>query len=113
MRRRTSTGWWAPACACVPTRCARSACSTRATSCTARRSTWAAACAQRFHTSKLAYAAKWHGRGVALALRTYLILEYLLRAAEESLKLAMGSRREERQARLRVIGLGLRGALGL
>ena len=51
--------------------------------------------------------------GVALALRSYLIVEYLLRAAEESVKLAMGSRREERQARLRVIGLGLRGALGL
>jgi hypothetical protein len=68
---------------------------------------------QRFQASKLAYAAKWHGRGVALALRTYLILEYVLRAAEESVKLATGSRRSERQARLRVIGLGLRQALGL
>jgi GT2 family glycosyltransferase len=68
---------------------------------------------RRFQTSKLAYAAKWHGRGVALALRAYLIVEYLLRALEESLKLATGSCREERQARLRVIGLGLRAALGL
>jgi GT2 family glycosyltransferase len=68
---------------------------------------------QRFQASKLAYAAKWHGRAVALALRVYLILEYVLRAAEESVKLATGSRRSERQARLRVIGLGLRQALGL
>jgi GT2 family glycosyltransferase len=68
---------------------------------------------QRFQASKLAYAAKWHGRGVALALRSYLIFEYVLRAAEESVKLATGSRRSERQARLRVIGLGLRQALGL
>jgi GT2 family glycosyltransferase len=68
---------------------------------------------QRFQTSKLAYAAKWHGRRVALSLRAYLVLEYLLRAAEESFKLTTGSRRSERQARLRVIGLGLRNALGL
>jgi GT2 family glycosyltransferase len=68
---------------------------------------------ERFQRSKLAYAAKWHGRDVALALRAYLIWEYFLRAAEESVKLAVGSRRQERQARLRVIGLGLRGALGL
>ncbi len=68
---------------------------------------------QRFQRSKLAYAAKWHGHWVALALRAYLIAEYLLRAAEESLKLVMGSRRHERQARLRVIGSGLRSALGL
>lgn len=68
---------------------------------------------QRFQASKLAYAARWHGRGVALALRTYLVAEYLARAAEESLKLAVGSRRAIRRARLRVIGHGLRHALGL
>ena len=68
---------------------------------------------QRFQASKLQYAARWHGQSVALALRAYLIAEYILRAAEECLKLASGSRRPERQARLRVIGLGLRHALGL
>lgn len=68
---------------------------------------------QRFQASKLAYAAKWHGRGAALALRAYLVLEYLIRGVEESVKLAAGSRRLERQARLRVICSGLRHALGL
>jgi GT2 family glycosyltransferase len=67
---------------------------------------------QRFQSSKLAYAAKWHGLGVATALRTYLVVEYLLRALEESLKLAMGSRVAERRQRLRVIGHGLRHTLG-
>jgi N-acetylglucosaminyl-diphospho-decaprenol L-rhamnosyltransferase len=68
---------------------------------------------QRFQSSKLAYAAKWHGRGVAVTLRAYLIVEYVLRAAEESLKLAVGSRRSDRRSRLRLIGHGLRHALGL
>jgi GT2 family glycosyltransferase len=68
---------------------------------------------RRFQASKLAYAARWHGRGVALALRAYLVAEYLMRAAEESLKMAVGSRRADRRARLRVIGHGLRHALGL
>ena len=64
-----------------------------------------------FQTSKLQYAAKWHGRWAALALRTYLVLEYVARALEESVKLALGSRVAERRARLRVIGSGLRHAL--
>jgi GT2 family glycosyltransferase len=66
---------------------------------------------RRFQASKLQYAAKWHGRGVARALRAYLILEYLARAAEEGLKLALGSEVQVRRARLRVIGSGLRHAL--
>jgi N-acetylglucosaminyl-diphospho-decaprenol L-rhamnosyltransferase len=68
---------------------------------------------QRFQASKLAYAAKWHGAGVALALRAYLVAEYVLRAVEEGLKLAIGSRPSVRRSRLRVIGHGLRHALGL
>jgi len=68
---------------------------------------------QRFQSSKLRYADKWHGRGVALALRAYLVLDYVFRGLEESVKLATGSRRGERRARLRVIGHGLRHALGL
>jgi hypothetical protein len=66
---------------------------------------------RRFQTSKLAYAAKWHGPFVAGPLRAYLVLEYVARAAEEGAKLAMGSRRQERRDRLRVISSGLRNAL--
>jgi hypothetical protein len=68
---------------------------------------------QRFQASKLAYAAKWHGAWVARALRTYLVVEYVLRGLEESVKLTTGPRRPERRARLRVIRHGLRHALGL
>jgi GT2 family glycosyltransferase len=67
---------------------------------------------RRFQASKLAYTAKWHGPQLAAALRGYLILEYVLRGVEEGLKLALGSRAAERRARLRVIGGGLRNALG-
>jgi GT2 family glycosyltransferase len=65
-----------------------------------------------FQTSKLRYAAKWHGATAARLLQGFLIGEYLLRGAEESVKLALGSRRAERRARLRVIGSGLRSVLG-
>jgi GT2 family glycosyltransferase len=64
-----------------------------------------------FQQSKLRYADKWHGRGVARALRAYLVLEYVARAAEEGLKAGLGRQREERRARLRVISSGLRAAL--
>ena len=64
-----------------------------------------------FQASKLRYAAKWHGRWVAHALRAYLVLEYVARGMEEGLKLALGSRVPERRARLRVIGSGLRATL--
>jgi GT2 family glycosyltransferase len=66
---------------------------------------------RQFQAAKLLYAAKWHGAGVERALRAYLIVEYLARAVEESVKLALGSRVNERRARLRVIGSGLRHAL--
>jgi GT2 family glycosyltransferase len=64
-----------------------------------------------FQASKLQYAAKWHGPGAERALRTYLVVEYLVRAGEEGLKMALGSRVGERRARLRIIGSGLRHAL--
>jgi GT2 family glycosyltransferase len=64
-----------------------------------------------FQASKLRYAAKWHGRWVAHALRAYLVVEYVARGLEEGLKLALGSRVPERRARLRVIGSGLRATL--
>jgi GT2 family glycosyltransferase len=61
-----------------------------------------------FQRSKLRYIAKWHGGRLAAAFRTYLVAEYVARAVEESLKLAVGSRVEERRQRLRVIAHGLR-----
>jgi GT2 family glycosyltransferase len=64
-----------------------------------------------FQASKIAYAAKWHGPALAAALRLYLIFEYLARGVEETVKLALGSRVDERRQRLRIIGSGLRGAL--
>jgi GT2 family glycosyltransferase len=64
-----------------------------------------------FQAAKLAYVAKWHGPIVAALFRAYLVVEYAARATEETLKLAAGSRRPERRARLRVIGSGLRSAL--
>jgi GT2 family glycosyltransferase len=64
-----------------------------------------------FQASKLQYTAKWHGRAAERALRAYLIVEYLVRAGEEGVKMALGSRVGERRARLRVIGSGLRHAL--
>ena len=70
-----------------------------------------AARATLFQTSKLQYAAKWHGIWVARLLRTYMVFEYVARALEETLKLALGSRVGERRARLRVIRSGLRHAL--
>ncbi len=64
-----------------------------------------------FQASKLQYAAKWHGPGAERALRAYLVVEYLVRACEEGVKMALGSQVGERRARLRVIGSGLRHAL--
>jgi N-acetylglucosaminyl-diphospho-decaprenol L-rhamnosyltransferase len=61
-----------------------------------------------FQVSKLRYAQTWHGWPTATALRTYLVLEYLARALEEGVRLAQGSRVEQRRARLRVIASGLR-----
>src|SRR5262245_3744348 len=66
---------------------------------------------QRFQSAKLRYAEKWHGPRAASALRLYLVVEYVARALEESVKLGLGSRRQERRARLSVIGAGLRHAL--
>jgi N-acetylglucosaminyl-diphospho-decaprenol L-rhamnosyltransferase len=66
---------------------------------------------RQFQASKLLYAEKWHGAAAARLLRAYLVLEYVLRGCEEAVKLALGSRVDERRARLRVIGSGLRHAL--
>lgn len=67
---------------------------------------------QRFQASKLAYTAKWHGPLLALALRAYLVAEYVFRAVEETGKLALGSHAALRRERLRIIRMGLKSALG-
>lgn len=67
---------------------------------------------QRFQASKLAYTAKWHGPLLALALRAYLVGEYVFRAVEETGKLALGSQAALRRERLRIIRIGLKSALG-
>lgn len=65
----------------------------------------------RFQDSKLQYVRQWHGRRLAGLLHGYLLLEYAVRASEEGVKLALGSRVAERRARLRLIGGYLRHAL--
>jgi GT2 family glycosyltransferase len=66
---------------------------------------------RHFQASKLRYAQTWHGWPTATALRTYLVLEYLARALEETVRLAQGSRVEQRRARLQLIASGLRSVL--
>ena len=66
---------------------------------------------RHFQASKLRYAQTWHGWPTATVLRTYLVLEYLARALEESVRLAQGSRVDQRRARLQVIASGLRSLL--
>ncbi len=61
-----------------------------------------------FQASKRRYIAKWHGPRLARLFSAYLVLEYLARGAEETLKLLLGSRVAERRTRLRVIGGYLR-----
>jgi GT2 family glycosyltransferase len=53
-----------------------------------------------FDESKCRYARKWHGRVVATALRWFLFGAAALQLAEESLKLAIGHKRELRRARV-------------
>jgi GT2 family glycosyltransferase len=66
---------------------------------------------RHFQASKLRYAQIWHGWPTATALRAYLVLEYVARALEETMRLAQGSGVEQRRARLRVIASGLRSVL--
>ncbi|GAC1314624.1 MAG: glycosyltransferase family 2 protein [Chloroflexota bacterium] len=64
-----------------------------------------------FQTSKRRYIRKWHGPLAEQAFRLYLAAEYIARAAEESVKLVGGSRRDEHRTRLRAIRNGLRHTL--
>jgi GT2 family glycosyltransferase len=56
-----------------------------------------------FQSAKLLYVEKWHGRWAARVVRAYLMADYLFRAAEENIKLRLGSQVETRRARLPVI----------
>jgi GT2 family glycosyltransferase len=53
-----------------------------------------------FNESKCRYTRKWHGLAIALALRWFLFGAAALQLAEESLKLAIGHKRELRRARV-------------
>jgi N-acetylglucosaminyl-diphospho-decaprenol L-rhamnosyltransferase len=53
-----------------------------------------------FNESKCRYARKWHGLSVSLALRWFLFGASTFQLAEESLKLALGHKREIRRARI-------------
>ncbi len=64
-----------------------------------------------FQQSRLRYLEKWHGPRAAALLRTYLILEYIFRATEETSKMLVGSRVAERRERLRVIASTMHSAL--
>jgi hypothetical protein len=61
-----------------------------------------------FQASRVRYTEKWHGPRVGRALRIYLLLEWLGRGLEETVKLGLGSRRAQRRARLKMIGQALR-----
>jgi N-acetylglucosaminyl-diphospho-decaprenol L-rhamnosyltransferase len=53
-----------------------------------------------FQQSKLRYFRKFHGRGVAFALRLFLLLSYIAQIALEGLKALLGSKRKMRRARI-------------
>jgi GT2 family glycosyltransferase len=53
-----------------------------------------------FQQSKLRYFRKFHGRGLALALRLFLLLSYMIQIPLETLKWMAGSKRAMRRARI-------------
>jgi hypothetical protein len=57
-----------------------------------------------FQQSKLRYFRKFHGRGLALALRLFLLLSYMIQIPLEGLKLGLGSQRALRRARIVTYG---------
>jgi hypothetical protein len=56
----------------------------------------------RFNTSKVRYFRKWHGRAVADALRLWLLGQYVGQIGLESIKYAVGQKRELRRQRIGV-----------
>ncbi len=53
-----------------------------------------------FQQSKIRYFAKFHGRGLALAIRLFLLVSYTVQLAQESLKAVVGHKRALRRARI-------------
>ena len=53
-----------------------------------------------FNRSKVRYARKWHGPVWAALLRRYLLAEFRLQIASESLKALLGHKRALRRVRL-------------
>ena len=64
-----------------------------------------------FQSSKVLYAAKYHGRAAAGALRLWLLSQYVWQAAIEGLKWLVGHRRALRAERLRAYRAVLRSGL--
>ncbi len=64
-----------------------------------------------FHTSKLRYFRKHHGNSVYMVLRSLLLLQFSWQLALESLKGALGHKRELRAKRVRVYWQVLRSGL--
>jgi N-acetylglucosaminyl-diphospho-decaprenol L-rhamnosyltransferase len=64
-----------------------------------------------FQQSKLRYFRKYHGAGVAHALRVFLLLSYALQLAQETGKSLLGSKRSMRQDRIRAYAQVLRSGL--
>jgi GT2 family glycosyltransferase len=65
-----------------------------------------------FQQSKLRYFRTYHGRGLALALRLFLLLSYGLQIALEGAKAALGHRRALRRARIRTYWAVIRALTG-
>jgi len=70
----------------------------------------------RFETSKILYFRKHHGWWQALVLRTFLLVSYLFRLGEESVKYLVGHKRALRRQRIiaytEVVQSGLRSSAG-
>jgi N-acetylglucosaminyl-diphospho-decaprenol L-rhamnosyltransferase len=54
-----------------------------------------------FQQSKIRYFRKFHGRGLALALRVFLLLSYSSQVAQEGIKALLGSKRPMRRERIK------------
>jgi N-acetylglucosaminyl-diphospho-decaprenol L-rhamnosyltransferase len=54
-----------------------------------------------FQQSKIRYFRKFHGRGLALALRVFLLLSYSAQVAQEGVKALLGSQRPMRRERIK------------
>lgn len=66
-----------------------------------------------FQQSKIRYFRKYYGAAFAQALRVFLLLNYAVQLAEESVKFALGHKRDLRRGRIRAYAQVLRSGLKL